>query len=69
MAFNPKCTITNVITEALTRIERARGFLESTKLSEGWIRQRQERTMVLEVTRRERRFILGWSEEDRCPFS
>lgn len=49
MAFNPKFTITNAITGALTRIERARGFLEAAKLSEDWIRQMQERALVLEA--------------------
>jgi hypothetical protein len=34
MAFTPKFTITNRITAALTRIERARGFLEAATLSE-----------------------------------
>ena len=29
-------TITNDITDALTRIERARGFLEAARLSEKW---------------------------------
>jgi len=49
MAFDPKFTITNAITTALTRIERARGFLEAAKLSEGWIKQMQERALVLEA--------------------
>jgi hypothetical protein len=32
--FQPKFTITNSITAALTRIERARGFLDAASLSE-----------------------------------
>ena len=31
-------TITNRITSGLTRIERARGFLEAVTLSEDWVR-------------------------------
>ena len=37
MSFTPKFTITNAITAGLTKIERARGFLEAAKLSEDWI--------------------------------
>jgi Fic family protein len=33
-SFNPKFTITNRITAGLTRIERARGFLEAATLSD-----------------------------------
>jgi hypothetical protein len=32
--FRPRFSITNAITNALTRIERARGFLEAATLSE-----------------------------------
>ncbi|HUT51841.1 MAG TPA: Fic family protein [bacterium] len=49
MAFNPRFTITNAIAAALTRIERARGFLEAAKLSEDWIKQMQQRALVLEA--------------------
>jgi Fic family protein len=49
MAFNPKFTITNVIAAALTRIERARGFMDAAKLSEAWIQRMQERALVLEA--------------------
>jgi hypothetical protein len=34
MSFAPRFTTSNPITAALTRIERARGFLEAAKLSE-----------------------------------
>ena len=34
--FNPIFTIGNRITAGLTRIERARGFLEAATLSEAW---------------------------------
>lgn len=47
--FHPKFTITNAITAALTRIERARGFLEGATLSEDWIRRMGERALVLEA--------------------
>jgi Fic/DOC family len=42
-------TITNAITDALTRIERARGFLEAARLSEEWLRGMQARALVLEA--------------------
>jgi hypothetical protein len=37
--FKPIFTITNRITAGLTRIERARGFLEAATLSEAWVRE------------------------------
>ena len=37
--FKPIFTITNRITAELTRIERARGFLEAATLSEDWLRE------------------------------
>jgi len=49
MMFQPEFTITNSITAALTRIERARGFLEAATLSEGWVRAMGERALVLEA--------------------
>ena len=47
--LRPKFTITNAITAALTRIERARGFLEAATLPEDWIRAMGERALVLEA--------------------
>jgi len=47
--FHPTFTITNAITAALTRIERARGFLEAATLSEDWVREMGERALVLEA--------------------
>ena len=47
--FQPKFTITNAITAALTRIERARGFLEAATLSEDWVQAMGERALVLEA--------------------
>ncbi|MBM4341471.1 MAG: Fic family protein [Deltaproteobacteria bacterium] len=47
--FQPKFTITHRITDGLTRIERARGFLEAASLSEDWVRTMGERALVLEA--------------------
>lgn len=49
MSFKPKFSITNAITAALTRIERARGFLDAAKLSKDWISKMQRRAIVLEA--------------------
>jgi Fic family protein len=49
MSFSPRFTVTHPITAALTRIERARGFLEAAKLSQDWIRRMGERALVLEA--------------------
>lgn len=47
--FKPIFTITNQITSGLTLIERARGFLEATTLSEDWVREMGRRALVLEA--------------------
>lgn len=49
MSFAPRFTVTNQVTASLTRIERARGFLEAAKLSEDWIRRMGARALVLEA--------------------
>jgi Fic family protein len=49
MSFAPRFTISHPITAALTRIERARGFLEAARLSEDWVREMGERALVLEA--------------------
>ena len=49
MSFEPRFTVTHAITADLTRIERARGFLEAATLSEDWIRQMGARALVLEA--------------------
>jgi cell filamentation protein, protein adenylyltransferase len=49
LSFAPRFAVTNAITGALTRIERARGFLEAAKLSKDWIRRMGERALVLEA--------------------
>ncbi len=48
-SLDPKFTITNRMTAALTRIERARGFLEAAHLSADWIREMGERAFLLEA--------------------
>ncbi len=47
--FKPIFTITNRITTGLTRIERARGFLEAAGLSEAWVREMGRRALILEA--------------------
>ena len=49
MRFNPIFTITNRITAGLTRIERARGFLEAATLSDAWVREMGRRALILEA--------------------
>jgi Fic family protein len=49
MSFAPRFTVTHPVTAALTRIERARGFLEAAQLSEDWIRRMGARALVLEA--------------------
>jgi Fic family protein len=47
--FKPTFTITHRITGGLTRIERARGFLEAATLSEVWVREMGHRALILEA--------------------
>lgn len=47
--LNPKFEITNTMTDALTRIERARGFLEAATLSQDWLVRMSERALLLEA--------------------
>lgn len=49
MVFKPKFTITNKINNALLEIERARGFLDATKLKDEWIIQMQSEALILEA--------------------
>ena len=49
MSFSPKFMITNAVAAALTKIERARGFLDAAKLSEDWIAEMQNRALLLEA--------------------
>lgn len=47
--FSPSFTITNAVTNGLTSIERARGFLEAATLSEEWVRRMSQRALLLEA--------------------
>lgn len=47
--MNPQFRITNAIAGNLTRIERARGFLEAAKLAQEWIAGMQQRALVIEA--------------------
>ena len=47
--FNPKFTITNLMTSAITRIERARGFLEAAQLSDDWVREMGNEALIKEA--------------------
>ncbi len=49
MSFKPTFTTTKNITNALTKIERARGFLEAAQLSSDWIAMMQKRALVQEA--------------------
>lgn len=47
--FSPKFDITIEINNALSVIERVRGFLDAAVLSEKWIKQMQNRALILEA--------------------
>ncbi len=47
--FQPKFTITNRMTAAITKIERARGFLEAARLSDDWLRDMGNQALVKEA--------------------
>ena len=47
--LRPVFSITNSITNGLTHIERARGFLEAATLSEHWVREMGRRALILEA--------------------
>jgi Fic family protein len=49
MSFHPIFTITNRMTAAITRIERARDFLEAAQLSDDWVREMGDRALILEA--------------------
>lgn len=49
MTFEPHFTVSHKITADLTRIERARGFLEAARLSEDWIRRMSAEALILEA--------------------
>jgi Fic family protein len=47
--FQPSFRISHRVTAALTRIERARGFLDAAKLSEDWLATMRSRALLLEA--------------------
>ncbi|MCE3238001.1 MAG: Fic family protein [Gammaproteobacteria bacterium] len=47
--FQPEFTITNLIANTLTAIERTRGFLEAATLSDEWVAKMQNKALVLEA--------------------
>lgn len=47
--FKPKFAITNKINNSLLEVERARGFLEATKLKEEWVKEMQSEALILEA--------------------
>ena len=49
MSLRVSFTITNSITQALSAIERARGFLTAATLSEDWIKEMQSKAFILEA--------------------
>ena len=49
MNFVPLYRITNPMTAGLTRIERARGFLEAARLSEDWLATMRSHALLLEA--------------------
>ena len=49
--FSPIFTTTHRISNGLTRIERARGFLEAAVLLEQWVREMGRRALLLGGTR------------------
>ena len=58
MSFEPNFTVTHAITADLTRIERARGFLEAATLpktgSAKWVRGRSSSRRIIRLTSKER---------------
>jgi Fic family protein len=49
VSFQPRFTITNRMTQSITRIERARGFLEAAQLYADWVREVGEQALILEA--------------------
>jgi Fic family protein len=46
--FNPKYKINNKINNILLEIERARGFIDATKLKDDWIKEMQSKAIIVE---------------------
>ena len=49
MSFEPRFTVTPSITKALSKIDRARGFIEGSTLSEAWLSEMKTRALILEA--------------------
>jgi Fic family protein len=49
MTFKPTFTITNTMIQDLSKIVRAKGFLDAAVLSEDWISEMQDRALILEA--------------------
>ncbi|MBK7642158.1 MAG: Fic family protein [Planctomycetes bacterium] len=49
MTFAPRFTITHAITAALTKVERARGFLDAARLSEEWLPGMREEAFLIQA--------------------
>ena len=49
MSFEPRFTVSHQMTADLTRVERARGFLEAATLSEDWIHRMSAEALILEA--------------------
>lgn len=47
--FDPKFSITNRMTAAITQIERTRGFLEAARLSDDWVRDMGNQALIKEA--------------------
>lgn len=48
-SYQPRFTITNRLTAAITQIERVRGFLEGADLSAAWVRDMGREALLLEA--------------------
>ena len=55
--FNPKFKISNQTANAPTSIERARGFLGATSLSQKWLEKMQNRALGAEISRQIRKLV------------
>lgn len=49
MSLKTKFIISNSITNAITQIERTRGFLDAAHLSEEWVQKLQKKALILEA--------------------
>ena len=49
MAYRPRLSISSVIAEAVSRIERVRGFLDAARLSDSWLEEMRSEALVREA--------------------